>query len=112
MTTAYYLPFLEVCMYALPHTLRNTKASKGSILKMAITGEVSGQWFVQYNGQEWVRIDPTLNNKPITEIFIEHYAAWKLFSKSLRPKDLTKEITMKGNQQLGEQAVEMVSFMA
>lgn len=112
MTKEFYLPFLETCMYALPYTLRNTKADTESILKMSITGEISGQWFVQYNGQEWERIDSPSGAQPITEIFIDHYVSWKLFSKSLRPKDFTNEIKINGNQELGKQAVEMVSFMA
>lgn len=112
MTKDYYIPFLEVCMYALPYTLRNTKADNGATLKMEITGEVSGQWLIQYNRKEWKRIGSNLGIQPITEIFIEHYAAWQLFSKSMRHKDLTNEIKIIGNQKLGEQAVEMVSFMA
>lgn len=112
MTNEYYLPFLEVCMYALPHTLRNTKAKKGSILKMEIIGEVSGKWYVKYDGRKWNRFKPTVEIQSTTEIFIDHYASWKLFSKSLRPIDLTDKIEIKGNQNLGEKAVEMVSFMA
>ena len=99
-------------MYALPFTLRNTKTEKGSTLKMAITGEVNGEWFVQFNGEKWERIDSQTGIKPVTEVFIGHYASWKLFSKSLRPKDLVNEISISGNQELGEQAVEMVAFMA
>lgn len=112
MTKDYYLPFLEVCMYALPHTLRNTEADKGSILKMAVVGAVSGEWYVKYNGKQWVRIESPLQVEPVSEISIEYYASWKLFSKSLRPKDLSDKIMIKGNHELGEKAVEMVSFMA
>lgn len=112
MTEEYYLPFLEVCMYALPHTLRNTTAEKDSILKMEIVGAVSGKWYVQYNGEQWERVKPTLELQPVTEIFIDYYASWKLFSKSLRPKDLADKIRITGDQKLGEKAVEMVSFMA
>lgn len=112
MSEEYYLPFLEVCMYALPYTLRNTKADNGTILKMEITGEVSGKWYVKYNGKQWERINPTWEIQPETEILIDHYASWKLFSKSLRPKDLADKISIIGNQKLGEKAIEMVSFMA
>ena len=112
MTKEFFLPFLEVCMYALPHTLRDTQAEKGAILKMKVIGEVSGEWFVRYNGENWGKIDSPLNAKPVTEVSIEQNASWKLFSKSLRPKDLANDINIKGNQKLGEVAIEMVSFMA
>jgi len=112
MTQEYYLPFLEVCMYALPYTLRDSQAENGSVLKMQITGEVNEQWFVHYNGAQWERIEPTADVQPITAISIDYYASWKLFSKSLRPKDLVDKIKIEGNQELGKKAVEMVSFMA
>jgi uncharacterized protein (TIGR03083 family) len=112
ITKSFYLPFLDVCMYALPHTLRNATAKKGSIVKLKITGEVSGEWFVVYNGNNWERIDCASNITPLTEIAIDAYDSWKLFSKSLRPKDLKNKINISGNQELGKVAVEMVSFMA
>lgn len=112
MTKEFYLSFLDVCMYALPYTLRNTTAEKGSIVKMKITGEVSGEWLIVYNGNDWERINYVPSITPSTEISIDAYASWKLFSKSLRPKDLKGKINISGNQELGKVAVEMVSFMA
>lgn len=112
MTKEFYLPFLDVCMYALPHTLRNTMAEKGSVVKMNITGKVSGEWFVKYNENNWERINSALDASLLTEISIDYYASWKLFSKSLRPNDLKDKIEISGNQELGKAAVEMVSFMA
>ena len=112
MTKEFYLPFLEVCMYALPYTLRNTKAEKGNIVKMEITGEVNGKWFVLYNGNNWERIDSVSATTPVTEILVDEHASCKLFSKSLRPYDLKGKINIIGNQELGKVALEMVSFMA
>ena len=111
MNREFYYPFLQVCMYALPHTLRDTRADTGVVLKMTITGDAGGSWFVQFNGNKW-----ELLNEPMpefeTEVTIEADASWKLFSKSLRPKHLRAQIDISGNQSLGEAALEMVSFMA
>lgn len=112
MNDEYYLPFLEVCMYALAHTLRETPAEKGCVLKMKIVGEVSGEWLVQYNGEKWLRIESNPDLSIETEVRIDSYAAWKLFSKSRRANDLSDQIEISGNQALGEKALEMVSFMA
>ncbi|KAA3436983.1 hypothetical protein [Rufibacter hautae] len=78
---------------------------------MAITGEVNGEWLVRYNGKNWVRTESMPGSTPLTEISIDAYASWKLFSKSLRPKDLQDKIQITGNQKLGEAAVEMILFM-
>ena len=112
MTKYYFHPFLDVCMYALPHTLRNTSAEQGDIIKMEITGESGGTWFVQYNENKWTRIDSISNELPVTEIKIDQDTSWKLFSKNLRPRDLVGKIVITGNQEIGNDAIEMVSFMA
>lgn len=112
MTKQYFYPFLDICMYALPYTLRDTPVDKNDSIKMEITGEAGGIWYIQYNGKNWERID-TLPERPLlTEITIEQDASWKLFSKSLRPSDLKESITITGDQKIGQKAVEMVSFMA
>ena len=112
MTNEFYLPFLDVCMYALPHTLREVKADKGSIVQMKITGDVFGDWYVRFNGKNWEQIELTSRSLVKVVVSIDFYAAWKLFSKSLRPYDLKDKIRIQGNQELGKVAIEMVSFMA
>ena len=112
MTKYYFNPFLDVCMYTLPHTLRNTSAEQGDINKMEITGEAGGTWFVQYGGNKWTRIDSLSNTLPTTEIKIDQDTSWKLFSKSIRPTDLIGKIVINGNKEIGNAAIEMVSFMA
>ena len=112
MTKELFLPFLEVCMYALPYTLRNTQAKEGDTIIVKIVGKVSGSWFVRYNGIIWESVDAASGIMPVTEVIIDEYASWKLFSKSLRPEDLKEKINIKGNRELGNAALEMVSFMA
>lgn len=109
---AYYLPFLDVCMYALPHTLREVKTAKGNAVRIKITGDVRGTWIVVFNGESWARQESIPDRLVVTEVSIDAYAAWKLFSKSLRPHELQDKISMDGDHSLGKVAVEMVSFMA
>lgn len=111
LTKEYFYPFLDVCMYALPYTLRNTSTETGNIIEMKITGESGGTWYAKFNGKSWERIDSEISIPPITTIEIDANSSWKLFSKSLRPIDLKENITIKGNKELGKVAIEMVSFM-
>jgi len=99
-------------MYALPHALREVRADEGSIVQMNITGAVSGTWWAVYDGKSWQRQQVNTQSSVTTEVSIDYYVSWKLFSKSRRPEDLRDHITIKGNQQLGEKAAAMVSFMA
>ncbi|WP_281616466.1 maleylpyruvate isomerase N-terminal domain-containing protein [Flammeovirga sp. SubArs3] len=106
----FFVPFLEVCMYALPHTLRETSTTSGHSIQLSITGEINKDWYVVFDGQKW---NLTLTPKDIVTIIeIDAYASWKLFSKSLRPVDLEEKISITGNKDLGKVAIEMVSFMA
>ena len=111
MTKEYFHPFLNVCMQALPHTLRNTTTGIGDTIKMNISGDVGGTWMVRYDGHQWLLITDVIA-QATTEIEIDAEASWKLFSKSLRPDDLRDKISIKGNLDLGEAAIHMVSFMA
>ncbi len=112
LTKEYFYPFLDVCMHALPHTLRNASAESGCILEMTISGESGGSWFVQYDGKKWSRLDTKPTTDPVTKVEIDENASWKLFSKSLRPEGLKDQINIAGDLELGRTAVEMVSFMA
>jgi hypothetical protein len=92
MTHELYHPFLETFMRALPHTYRNTQAPNNTTIKVTITGEGGGDWQLvkKENGS----------------------IAWKLFSKSWRKKEAIDYITIEGNKELGEVAVDMISVMA
>lgn len=112
MNREFYHPFLQVCMYALPHTLRNTKVPDGTILKMTINGDAGGSWYAESNDRSWNLSEFDEGKEIETEIIIEADAAWKLFSKSRRPDDLTDQIHVAGNTDLAHSALQMVSFMA
>lgn len=112
MTAYFFRPFLDVCMYALPHALRNTSTEKDNIIQIEIRGEAGGIWFAQFNGEKWTRIDALSGNTATAEISIDQDTSWKLFSKSIRPNDVMDKINISGNQEIGNAAVEMVSFMA
>jgi hypothetical protein len=111
MTREFYYPFIDIFMLALPHTYRDVKAENGTSIKLTITTDLGGSWFLKRIDGTW-KVDKLPVENPSSEIFIDPDTAWKLFSKSLRPNDVKKEITITGNQQVGEVALTMVSVMA
>lgn len=112
ITSEYFIPFIDVCMYAMPHTLKNIKPLNGSSLKVKITGDVQAMWLFEYNGGKWQKIDSNFEYNVVSTVSIDAHDAWKLFSKSLRPHELLDKIDIIGNKEIGEQAIEMVSFMS
>ena len=111
MTREFYYPFIDIFMLALPHTYRDVKAENGTNIKLTITTEIGGSWFLKRIDGNW-KVDKSSAENPSTEISVDPDIAWKLFSKSLRPRDVRGKIDITGNQQLGEVALTMVSVMA
>lgn len=112
LVSAYFTPFMDTCLYALPHTLRAVQAADGTLVCLQITGAVVGQWQVQYWQQSGWQVALHATEPPTTVVRIDADAAWKLISKSWRPADAAPYIQITGNEALGRRALEMVAFMA
>jgi hypothetical protein len=111
MTRELFYPFMNIFMFALPHTYRSVTAAEGTIVKVTITTDIGGSWYLLQTGGKW-----KLTNEPVTttatEIIIDPDTAWKLFSKSLRPEQVKDKIKIDGDKVLGETALSMISVMA
>lgn len=112
MTSEWFYPFLDVCMMALPHTLRNTSAQEGTTLKVTVSGNGGGDWVVRCNSGRWSFVQVETISTPKTSITIDGADAWKMFSKSIRPDSILDRIQIKGDKDLAQVALSMVSFMA
>jgi hypothetical protein len=111
MNRKYFYPFIQVFMLALPHTYRSVDAKEGTIVKVSIPTEIGGQWYVLKSEDSWKFIED-IQSQPNAEVSIDPDIAWRLFSKSLRPKDVEGHIQISGNEKLGKVALEMISVMA
>ena len=112
MTTEWFHPFLDVCMMALPHTLRTTTAKPGSKIKITITGDGGGNWTVKLMDEKWRFIPDDSDQALATLITLDGADAWKMFSKSIRPESIMNRIQIQGDKELANAALSMVSFMA
>jgi len=111
MTREYYYPFIDTFMLALPHTYRSVEATTGTIVKLTITTEIGGSWFLEKTAEKWI-LRKDAQEHPTTEVVLDPETSWKLFSKSLRPADIKDKVTIKGDSSLGEIALSMISVMA
>ena len=111
MTREFYYPFMATFMLALPHTYRDVSAENGTMIKITVTSDLGGSWFLKRIEGLWKFEKATLEN-PSVAISIDPDIAWKLFSKSVRPDHIINDIVITGNQELGKVALTMVSVMA
>lgn len=110
MTKEFYEPFLQTFMQALPHTYRNTDAYEGTVVKVTVTGEGGGDWYL-IKHDNWEISDEEFL-MPQAHTTIDGTIAWKLFSKSWRKKEAAPYVTIEGDKELGEVVLEMISVMA
>lgn len=111
MTREFYYPFIDTSMLALPHAYRTIDAANGTTIKVTVTTEIGGSWFVTRTDGRWMAAK-THPQAATTELFIDPDTAWKLFSKSLRPEQVKDNVEVHGEQKLAEAALNMVSVMA
>lgn len=111
MSRELFFPFIDIFMFALPHTYRAISAEEGTTIKVTVTTEIGGSWFLTLSEGRWTLIK-NCTQAPNAEIVIDPDTSWKLFSKSLRPEQIRDKVIFYGNQELGETALTMVSVMA
>lgn len=106
-----YTVFLDICMYALPYTFRDISAQQGSMVSVHVLGEYGGYWNILKDSNEWILVT---DNKSTSDTIVEINpdAAWKLFSKSVKPNEIISDVTILGNEVLGLSVLNMVSVMA
>ncbi|MBD0288507.1 MAG: hypothetical protein ICV79_24240, partial [Flavisolibacter sp.] len=106
-----YYPFIDIFMLALPYTYRTIPADNGTTVKLTVTSDIGGSWFLTKTDNLW-KLQKNISTNPTTELIIDPGTSWKLFSKSLRPEQVKDKVKIHGDQALGETALTMVSVMA
>jgi len=111
MTHEWYYPVLDTFMMALPHTYRNTAALNGTTVQITISGDGGGHWFLTHGNGKWI-LSKTIDMPVTAHTTIDGAAAWKLFTKSWRRKDIAPYVSIEGDRELGGVVLEMISVMA
>jgi uncharacterized protein (TIGR03083 family) len=78
----FFAPVLDAFMRALPHSFRDVQAAKGTVVKIEISGEAGGVWFLERDRDGWELLAET-DAKDLTEVVIPQDAAWRMFTKGL-----------------------------
>jgi len=110
MTREFFHPFINIFMRGLPPTYRDVAAETGTTVQLTIPTEIGGSWYLQKAENGWVLAEAATN--VTSEVIIPPDVSWRLFSKSLRPEHVREQVEIRGNQQFGEVALQMVSVMA
>ena len=111
MTKEFFYPVIDTVMYALPFTYRYVEAEAGTVIQLSVSSNIGGSWFLERIKNKWI-LQKESTTKPSAIVTIDADTAWKLFSKSLRPADVSSKVEITGNKDLATIALEMISVMA
>jgi uncharacterized protein (TIGR03083 family) len=111
LTPSFFHPFIATLMHGLPHSLARTIAPESTTIRVEISSEAGGTWYVENIGQRWHLItNPRV--LPSASILISPTIAWKLFTKGIDPGSAFKQVTCEGDERLCKAVMQMVAVMA
>lgn len=111
LTKELYYPVLDTFFRALPHVFRDINATDGTTVRVNITGEAGGSWFITRKEESWDLLKESIL-KPDAVTIIPQEIAWKLFTKSIRAAGVRNRVEVRGDMRLGMQVLKMVAVMA
>jgi uncharacterized protein (TIGR03083 family) len=107
-----FYPCMDTFMRALPYTYRNITADENTVIKISVSTEAGGSWYLQRSAGNWVLIDDAAGRIPDASITINPDTAWKLFTKGIKPQTAIETADIKGDEKLAGAMFNMLSVMA
>lgn len=95
----FFAPVLDTFVRALPHNFRHTEAPIGTGVRLTISGDAGGTWFIQKEPDRWTLLidGPT---QIAADVVIPQDAAWRLFTKGLTAKETRSRSVVHGDPSL------------
>jgi hypothetical protein len=106
-----FYPCIDTFMRGLPHCYRDITAPNGTTVKITVTTDSGGKWYLASTGSGW-ELKKENNTTVSATVVIEPDIAWKLFTKGLIPEAAAKQVQLSGNIELAEVLLTMVAVMA
>jgi len=111
MTEELFGPCIETFMRALPHNYRKTNADVGTLIKVEITGNGGGVWFIEKTLGSWRFVKNMSMAAPAATVTMPGEIAWKLFTKGIKAIEVGDEIKIEGEHELARPILSMITVM-
>ncbi|MEM8897571.1 MAG: hypothetical protein AAGC85_05675 [Bacteroidota bacterium] len=108
MEERFYLPFLDTCMYALPHHYQSVEAEEGTSIQFSIS-PLTAAWTLIREANKWVlsKEEKRVN----TSVNIPDDIAWRIFTRGISQEEAEQDVAILGDQKLGRHILSMLTFM-
>ena len=111
MTAELFYPCADTFMQGLPHAYRPFEADTGTLIKIHISGEAGGTWFLNKTINKWM-LSKAANSAIDVTVTLSPDTAWKVFTKAITPQLAIKISNIEGDFNLGENLFNLVAVMA
>jgi uncharacterized protein (TIGR03083 family) len=111
LSARFFHPFIATFMYGLPHALARTPAKDGTTIRVEISSESGGNWYVENLSKRW-QLTANPQAPPAASLVLSPTIAWKLFTKGLDPDSAFSQVTCEGDERLCKAVMKMVAVMA
>lgn len=112
MSKELFYPAIDTFMYALPHTYRNTLADEGTMVKVTVTSNAGGEWYLRQTADKWTLMQLPPVYKADASVIINPDTAWKLFTKAITPDAARAAAVVEGDNPLVAPIFGMLAVMA
>lgn len=105
-----FAPLIDTLLRALPHHYRDVPAPDGDVLRVRITGEGGGDWFLTRESANW-HLSRTAPNPATAVVELPDRTAWRVFMKSISPEEARPLIRLSGDSRLTEPILSLRAVM-
>ena len=107
----FYAPVLDTFVRALPHTFRDVDVAEGAQVKLIISGDAGGEWYLVGGDGKWsLYLDA--DAEPAAAVVMDQETAWRLFTKGISKDEASANATLSGDRSLGMKVLDTVSIIA
>ena len=105
-----FAPVLSTFVNGLPRAYAGITAPTGTKVKLSITGDSGGHWYLVRGQNSWVL--SVGEGRPDAQLTIDQIDAWKLFTKSLTKEEVRPRVKVEGDSELALKALDTISIIA
>jgi uncharacterized protein (TIGR03083 family) len=110
MTPDLYHPVLECFVRGLPHAYRDVAAPVGTSLRLEISGECGGRWFLSKESTGW-HLTKQWEGELASRVRIPQELAWRVFTKGIDRGSARAQTEIEGNRDLGEKVLQLTAIV-
>jgi hypothetical protein len=110
MTRDLYYPVLDCFMRALPFWYRDQPGETGTYLRINVSGECGGSWYLHRDRDRWVQVESP-EGRQVSETTIPQEIAWRVFTKGIDRESAAAQSSISGDHSLGSHVLSMTSII-